>query len=74
MPLSIDQKREILTARLQQFESELYQHELNKATAEALGASTDEADAAIAQLTIAIGVHETELAALGPAEQPTPNE
>lgn len=68
MALSNDQKRSILETRIQQFESELYQHELNKATAEALSASTDEAEAAIAQLNTAIAVHETELAALAPAE------
>ena len=64
MALSIDQKREILTARLQQFESELYQHELNRATAEALGIATDEADTAIAQLNTAIAVHEQQLTEL----------
>lgn len=64
MALSNDQKREILTARLQQFESELYQHELNKATAEALSMSTEETDAAIAQLQTAIAVHEQQLADL----------
>ena len=64
MPLSAEQKAAIIEQRLQQFEAELFQHELNKATAEALGLPTTDSEAAIAQLTTAIGVHETELATL----------
>ena len=70
MPLSPEAKAQIIAQRLQQFEAELFQHELNKATAEALGIATDEADAAIAQLNTAIGVHETQLAELQPVIEP----
>lgn len=64
MALSNEQKREILTARIQQFESELYQHELNKATAEALSSPTTDIETAISQLNTAIAVHEQQLADL----------
>lgn len=64
MPLSAEIKASILTQRIQQFEQDLYQHELNKVTAEALNLPTAEAEDAIAQLTTAISVHAAELAAL----------
>lgn len=70
MPLSPEAKAQIIAQRLQQFEAELFQHELNKATAEALNLPTTEADAAIAQLNTAIGVHETQLAELQPVIDP----
>ena len=70
MPLSSEQKAAIIGQRLQQFEAELFQHELNKATAEALNLPTVEADAAIAQLNTAIGVHEIQLAELQPVIEP----
>lgn len=68
MALTDEQKRGILQTRIQQFEAELYQHGLNRLTAEAVGLPTTESDAAIEQLNKAIEVHETELAVLAPAE------
>lgn len=58
-----DQKRELITQRLQQFAAEAYQHELNRMTAEALGDSNlvEQADQALSQLRIAIAIHEQEL-------------
>jgi len=64
--LSDDQKRSILSARQQQFASEAFQHELNKATAEATGSEelVKQADEALAILEVALTVNAEELAKL----------
>lgn len=64
MALTIEQKTAIIQERLNQFEQELFQHTLNKATAEALDLSTVESDAAITQLNTAIAVHQNQLTEL----------
>lgn len=68
--LTTEQKAAIITQRLQQFAAERYQHVLNEATAAAIGDTNGVASsvAAIAQLDTAIGVHESELALVIPAE------
>lgn len=64
--LSAEQKKSILEARVQQFASEAFQHQINKTVAEA---SNNEdgvkaADEALAILDKAIEVHQEELAKL----------
>ena len=60
------QKQEILNARIQQFASEAYQHNLNKMVAESSGnqEAVVIADNSIAILDSAITVHQAELAKL----------
>ena len=67
--LSDDQKRQILTARIEQFAAEGYQHTLNKAAAEALGneEAVVNADAAIAIISASIDTHAAKLDELPPA-------
>lgn len=67
--LSDENKRSILTARLQQFLQEAYQHEINKTVAQASNneEGVKAADEALAVLDTAITVHQEELAKL-PAE------
>ena len=68
--LSVEQKREILEARIASFANEGYQHELNKATAASIGNEEGvvAAEAAMETLSAAIDAHQTELAALPAAE------
>lgn len=69
--LTDEQKKSILTQRLQQFAAEAYQHEINKTVALAAGNEDGEkaADEALAILDKAIEVHQKEIAKL-PAEAP----
>lgn len=64
--LTTEQKRDVLTQRVQQFALEAYQHHLNATTAEALG--NDEAAAAsqeaLVSLEAAITVNQAALDAL----------
>jgi len=64
--LTDDQKRELLTQRIQQFAAEAYQHSLNLKVAELTGDTNavDYATASIANLDQALQVHIEELAAL----------
>ena len=67
MPVLTDaQKAEIINQRLQQFEAEKFQHELNRETAVALAddQAVTQADQAIAVIDVAIGTHEAALADL----------
>lgn len=71
--LTDEQKANLLNQRIQQFAAEAYQHTLNKATAEKLGA-TDQVEAAeknLALLESAIEVHQAELGKLtvAPSEE-----
>jgi hypothetical protein len=61
--LTNEQKTEILNQRLAQFETEKYQHELNKEVALALDepAQAEQADQAILIIDTAIEVHQTKL-------------
>jgi len=67
--LTTEQKRSVLTARVEQFANEGYQHTLNKQISESVGDAEGVAasDAAIATISAAIEIHQAELAAL-PAE------
>lgn len=69
--LTTEQKRSLLSNRILQFAAEGYQHELNRATAEATGntAAVEAADKAITDISAAIEQHQAELASL-PAEAP----
>jgi len=64
--LTDDQKKNILTQRLNQFANEAFQHQLNAQVAEANNdtAGVDASNAALAQLDTAIQVHQEALAAL----------
>lgn len=68
--LTVEQRQQMLTGRIQQFEVEHYQHEMNKAAVSSLpdsdekAAAIEQADAAQATLEGAINAAETELAAL----------
>lgn len=68
--LSADQKRDILTQRLQQFAAEAYQHSINKELATKTGneAGVTQADEALTILGAAIELHQDELAKLPTAE------
>lgn len=59
MILTDAQKADIIRQRLEQFEAERFQHELNKATAEALGdaGAAANADQAMAVIDVAISTH-----------------
>jgi hypothetical protein len=61
--LSADQKRDLLTQRIQQFATEAYQHELNRQIAVTVNdeQATLQAESALATLETAITVHEEEL-------------
>jgi hypothetical protein len=61
--VSKEQKTQLLTERIASLNLEGYQHELNKATAEAIGNDTAvlEAESAIAIIVTAIEVAETQL-------------
>lgn len=64
--LSAEQKKSILEARVQQFASEAFQHQINKTVAEASNneEGVKAADDALAILDKAIEVHQEELAKL----------
>ena len=68
--LSDDNKRKILSERINQFAAEIYQYELNKKTAEATEMQNhiDAADKAIAILTKAIEIHKAELETIPSSE------
>lgn len=61
--LTADQKRDLLTQRIQQFATEAYQHELNRQIAETVNdeQAVLQAESALATLETAITVHEAEL-------------
>ena len=61
--LTADQKRDLLTQRIQQFATEAYQHELNRQIAETVNdeQAMVQAESALATLETAITVHEAEL-------------
>ena len=61
--LTADQKRDLLTQRIQQFATEAYQHELNRQIAETVNdqPAVAQAESALATLETAITVHEAEL-------------
>jgi hypothetical protein len=61
--LTDDQKRDLLTQRIQQFATEAYQHELNRQIAVTVNdeQATVQAECALATLETAITVHEAEL-------------
>ena len=61
--LSADQKRDLLTQRIQQFATEAYQHELNRQIATSVNdaQAVEQAEAALVTLETAIGVHQVEL-------------
>lgn len=68
--LSDDQKRALLSQRVQQFCAEAYQHELNLKLAKEIG-NTDgvaQAEDALVTLEAAITLHQEELAKLPAAE------
>lgn len=68
MALTAEQKTAIIQQRLQQFEAELFQHELNRDVAVAINntEAAAQSNAAIAQLTTAIDIHQQQLDALEP--------
>ena len=61
--LTPEQKRDLLTQRIQQFATEAYQHELNRQIAETVNdeQAMVQAESALATLETAITVHEAEL-------------
>lgn len=68
--LTIEQKKELLQNRIQQFASEAYQYTLNLKTAEAIG-TDDQIEGikrSISVLDSAIKVHQEELASLPASE------
>ena len=68
--LSDEQKRSILTQRLEQFAAEAFQHSLNKEVAKDDPVAVKAADDALAILDNAIAVHQEELAKLAPVAAP----
>lgn len=68
--LNDEQKRSILTQRVQQFAAEAYQHEINKKLAVETGndVGVTQADDALAILGTAIQLHQDELNKLSSAE------
>lgn len=61
--LTHDQKRDLLTQRIQQFATEAYQYELNRQIAVSVNdeQSITQSEQALSTLEIAITVHEAEL-------------
>jgi hypothetical protein len=61
--LSAEQKRDLLTQRINQFATEAYQHELNRQIAESVQdqPAIEQAEAALVTLETAINVHQVEL-------------
>ena len=70
--LTDNQKRELLSQRIQQFAAEAYQHSLNLKVAELTGDThaAEVAQSSIDSLDKALQVHTEELASLPPAETP----
>jgi hypothetical protein len=66
--LTDEQKRSILTQRIQQFATEAYQHEINKKMAGGNAEVIAAADEALVVLDSAIEIHQEELAKLPAAE------
>ena len=66
--LTDEQKRSILTARIEQFAAEGYQHTLNREVAKDNLEAVAAADEALAILDSAIAVHQAELAKLPTGE------
>jgi hypothetical protein len=68
--LTLEQKRELLQNRIQQFASEAYQYTLNLKTAESMATEEqiEEIKRSIELLDSAIKVHQEELASLPEAE------
>jgi hypothetical protein len=66
--LTNEQKRSILTARIEQFASEGFQHTLNREVAKDNLEAVLAADEALAILDSAIAVHQAELAKLPAGE------
>jgi hypothetical protein len=66
--LSDEQKKAILTQRIEQFAVEAYQHEINKKMAGDNAEAVAAADDALAILDNAIEIHQEELAKLPTAE------
>jgi hypothetical protein len=68
--LTLEQKRELLQNRIQQFASEAYQYTLNLKTAESMATEEqiEEIKRSIELLDSAIKVHQEELASLPTAE------
>lgn len=65
--LSDEQKRNLLSQRIEQFAGEAYQHELNRQIAEKISDSDSvaQSESALATLETAITVHQKELDSLG---------
>ena len=61
--LTPEQKRQLLTQRIEQFAGEAYQHELNRQIAEQVfdADAVTSAEAALVTLETAINVHQSEL-------------
>ena len=61
--LTPEQKRQLLTQRIEQFAGEAYQHELNRQIAEQVSDAdaVTSAEAALVTLETAINVHQSEL-------------
>ena len=61
--LTADQKRDLLTQRIQQFATEAYQHELNRQIATSVNdaQAVEQAESALVTLETAIDVHQVEL-------------
>jgi hypothetical protein len=61
--LTAEQKRDLLTQRIQQFATEAYQHELNRQIATSVNdaQAVEQAEAALVTLETAIDVHQVEL-------------
>ena len=64
--LTPEQKRQLLTQRIEQFAGEAYQHELNRQIAEQVfdADAVTSAEAALVTLETAINVHQSELDSL----------
>lgn len=64
--LTPEQKRQLLTQRIEQFAGEAYQHELNRQIAEQVSDAdaVTSAEAALVTLETAINVHQSELDSL----------
>ena len=64
--LTPEQKRQLLTQRIEQFAGEAYQHELNRQIAERVSDADaiTSAEAALVTLETAINVHQSELDSL----------
>ena len=64
--LTSEQKRQLLTQRIEQFAGEAYQHELNRQIAEQVNDAdaVTSAEAALVTLETAINVHQSELDSL----------